>query len=658
MGNCLKYISGTVAVISLICACSVQKKISKLEESEVSASLSLSNEAPELNEAEVRAVTRDTLTVTDDEGKEIFIMKAIRDDESGDMVATEVLDAAVVTARFRNVAERQGKVDLAFQVTVPASMQDSRWQLRFFPDMFVLGDSIRLDPVIITGKAYRKAQLKGYQQYEKFVSRIVSDSTRFINVGQLEIFLKRNIPQLYAFKADTSFVSDEQFLSVYGVTEREAVNHYTNKIAKSINDRRKARMDRKYARFVKAPIVTEGIRLDTVMVSSEGEFIYHYVQSINTRPNLRKADIVLSGAIFEQEKQIYSVPATPPLTFYISTISSFADEKTERYKSQVIERRAEANTACYVEFAVGKSTVDESLGENASEIGRIKGNIADLMQNTRYDLDSIVVVASASPEGSLKSNERLSDARSQAVSRYLDSYIRHLQDSIAYEAGFAVDENGEVVKYEPVQIPFVSRSGGENWQMLDALVERDTVMTDAQKEQYRSLAGHPDLDGREAMLQKEPYYKHLRQDVYPRLRVVKFNFFLHRKGMVKDTVRTTELDTVYARGVQLLKDMKYPEALEILLPYNDYNTAVALTGLNRNLSALMILSEIERTPEVDYLLAVVYSRMGDPEKAVECYMRACRQNHSFVYRGNLDPEISVLIKTYGLNAEPDDDYYQ
>lgn len=658
MGNCLKYISGTVAVISLICACSVQKKISKLEESEVSASLSLSNEAPELNEAEVRAVTRDTLTVTDDEGKEIFIMKAIRDDESGDMVATEVLDAAVVTARFRNVAERQGKVDLAFQVTVPASMQDSRWQLRFFPDMFVLGDSIRLDPVIITGKAYRKAQLKGYQQYEKFVSRIVSDSTRFINVGQLEIFLKRNIPQLYAFKADTSFVSDEQFLSVYGVTEREAVNHYTNKIAKSINDRRKARMDRKYARFVKAPIVTEGIRLDTVMVSSEGEFIYHYVQSINTRPNLRKADIVLSGAIFEQEKQIYSVPATPPLTFYISTISSFADEKTERYKSQVIERRAEANTACYVEFAVGKSTVDESLGENASEIGRIKGNIADLMQNTRYDLDSIVVVASASPEGSLKSNERLSDARSQAVSRYLDSYIRHLQDSIAYEAGFAVDENGEVVKYEPVQIPFVSRSGGENWQMLDALVERDTVMTDAQKEQYRSLAGHPDLDGREAMLQKEPYYKHLRQDVYPRLRVVKFNFFLHRKGMVKDTVRTTELDTVYARGVQLLKDMKYPEALEILLPYNDYNTAVALTGLNRNLSALMILSEIERTPEVDYLLAVVYSRMGDPEKAVDCYMRACRQNHSFVYRGNLDPEISVLIKTYGLNAEPDDDYYQ
>lgn len=658
MGNCLKYISGTVAVISLICACSVQKKISKLEESEVSASLSLSNEAPELNEAEVRAVTRDTLTVTDDEGKEIFIMKAIRDDESGDMVATEVLDAAVVTARFRNVAERQGKVDLAFQVTVPASMQDSRWQLRFFPDMFVLGDSIRLDPVIITGKAYRKAQLKGYQQYEKFVSRIVSDSTRFINVGQLEIFLKRNIPQLYAFKADTSFVSDEQFLSVYGVTEREAVNHYTNKIAKSINDRRKARMDRKYARFVKAPIVTEGIRLDTVMVSSEGEFIYHYVQTINTRPNLRKADIVLSGAIFEQEKQIYSVPATPPLTFYISTISSFADEKTERYKSQVIERRAEANTACYVEFAVGKSTVDESLGENASEIGRIKGNIADLMQNTRYDLDSIVVVASASPEGSLKSNERLSDARSQAVSRYLDSYIRHLQDSIAYEAGFAVDENGEVVKYEPVQIPFVSRSGGENWQMLDALVERDTVMTDAQKEQYRSLAGHPDLDGREAMLQKEPYYKHLRQDVYPRLRVVKFNFFLHRKGMVKDTVRTTELDTVYARGVQLLKDMKYPEALEILLPYNDYNTAVALTGLNRNLSALMILSEIERTPEVDYLLAVVYSRMGDPEKAVDCYMRACRQNHSFVYRGNLDPEISVLIKTYGLNAEPDDDYYQ
>ena len=36
-------------------------------------------------------------------------------------------------------------------------MQDGKWQLRFYPDMFILGDSLRLDPVIITGRDYRKA---------------------------------------------------------------------------------------------------------------------------------------------------------------------------------------------------------------------------------------------------------------------------------------------------------------------------------------------------------------------------------------------------------------------------------------------------------------------------------------------------------------------
>ena len=88
------------------------------------------------------------------------------------MVATDVIEAATVTARFRNIAERKGKVDLAFDIIVPEDMMDSEWQLRFYPDMFILGDSIRLEPVIITGAKYRKAQLRGYQQYERFLSRI------------------------------------------------------------------------------------------------------------------------------------------------------------------------------------------------------------------------------------------------------------------------------------------------------------------------------------------------------------------------------------------------------------------------------------------------------------------------------------------------------
>ena len=90
-----------------------------------------------------------------------------------------------------------------------------------------------------------------------------------MNVKALEIFLRRNIPQLYAFKTDSTYVSDEHFYTIYGVSEQEAVEHYTNKIARRMNERRKNRLDEVYRKYVKVPIVTEGIRLDTVMVGDQ-----------------------------------------------------------------------------------------------------------------------------------------------------------------------------------------------------------------------------------------------------------------------------------------------------------------------------------------------------------------------------------------------------
>ena len=128
--------------------------------------------------------------------------------------------------------------------------------------------------------------------------------------------------------------------------------------------------------------------------------------------------------------------------------------------------------------------------------------------------------------------------------------------------------------------------------------------------------------------------------------------------MVKDTVHTTVLDSTYMRGVQALRDMDYAGALLLLKPYDDFNTAVAYIGTDRNANAMRILEKLEKTDKVNYLLAVLYSRQGDFEKAVECYVKSCRQNPSYVFRGNLDPEISVLIKTYGLNSESDDEVFQ
>ena len=538
-----------LSLVLLVYACGTGRKVTYLNRNAVSASLTLADDSDEFPDLGFGVTKRDTIAFEDFEGRRVMVMNAVRDEETGEMVATDVLQAAIVTARFRNVAEREGKVNLSFNVTVPKSMQDSKWQLRFYPDMFIMGDSIRLEPVIITGNGYRKAQLKGYQQYERFLASIVSDSTKFVNLGQLELFLKRNIPQIYAFRTDSTEVSDEVFYSYYGVSEQQAVEHYTNKFLKRRNERRKSRIGQMYRKYVKAPIVSEGIRLDTVMVSSDGDFVYNYVQTINARPKLRKVDIVLSGEIYEQDKKVYDVPRTEPLTFYISSISSFADNK-ERYLTTVVERRLSADTECRIDFEVGKADIRQELGNNAMEINRIKVILESLANDAVFDLDSIVVSATASPEGSYASNRTLSQKRSRSVSKYFDDYVDYLLDSIRYEEAvqYNLDSEYIVAKKKRPRIRFMPRSIPENWDDLRDYVLADTVLTDSQKETFMDGFRTENPDTREQLLQRESFYKYLRDTYYPRLRTVKFVFHLHRKGLVKDTVHTTVLDSAYVNS--------------------------------------------------------------------------------------------------------------
>ena len=661
-----------IMVIVLLCAqsCAGPSKLQQIQTERLQASIGLVKDASTslsmTKGTPVYDIARpDTLVVHDDDGREMIIMKAIKD-ENGEMVATDVINAAVVEARFRNVAERHGKVDIEFQIRVPKEMQDEQWQLRFYPRMHILEDTLHLDQVVITGAKYRKAQLKGYQQYEKYLASIITDTTRFINMRLLELFIQRNIPDLYAFKADSTEVADEHFNTIldtkvagsfaseFGVTGRDAIEHYTNTISKRLNARRWEQREKMYRKYVKAPIVHEGLRLDTVITAANGDFIYNYVQTITTRPKLRKVDVVLSGDIFEQDKRLYEIPETEPLTYYISSLSAFVDG-TPRYKKQITSRRVQANTACYIDFEQGSAEIDEDMSNNHFEIGRIKQNLASLIENKVFDLDSIIVTASCSPEGSVPFNTKLSQRRSESVSRYFEEYIRAYRDSLREENMVHVYFDGMAEEDIPGQtgndVVFISRNNPENWRMLDVLIAQSDSLTADQKREYIDICEVKDLDAREEMLSRKPYYRFLREVLYPRLRTVKFDFHLHRKGMVKDTIQTTVLDEEYMAGVQAIRDRDYETAIQILRPYKDYNAAVAFCAMDYNASALAILEALPETDQVHYMLAVIYSRQGRDRDAVEHYLKACKLTPSYWHRGNLDPEIAALIKRYNLNRE-------
>ena len=634
----------------LLAGCGSQGKLERLRRQSLSAQMVIADEKELPEIAMGGEPRRDTMVVEDPDGNEVLIMRAVKD-ENGEMVATDVIQAARVTARFRNVAERSGKVDLNFRIIVPEAMQDREWQLRFYPDLFVAEDSLRLDPILITGEGYRKAQLKGYEHYRRFLDSIAADSTRFVDRFQLEMFLRRNLPDIYRYKTDSTAVSEEEFRSHYGITEQQALVHYTNQLVVRRNRRKVSRKDDMFRKYVKVPIVTEGLRLDTVIVSPDGDILYDYVQSIHVRPSLRKATVLLSGDIFEEDRRIYRVPRTEPLTFYISSISGLSDDAV-RYKTVVTERRIQANTACYIDFEQGRAEIRKETGHNREEMARIEGNLRSLLQHRDFDLDSIVVTASCSPEGSFEHNRKLSMRRSESVSDYFEAFLRHWRDSVR-RSSFHIGLDDTYREEAPAEIRLLSRNNPENWTMLDALVREDGDLSAKEKEDYERTASVLEPDLREQRLQRLPSYRHIRESLYPRLRTVRFDFHLHRKGLQKDTVHTTVVDTVYMRGLQAIRDREYEQAVTLLRPYKDYNTAVAFCAMDYNASALEVLEPMERTDKVLYLLAILYSRRGDDRRAVESYLKACRLNPSFVHRGNLDPEIAGLIRRYGLDREPD-----
>lgn len=100
----------------------------------------------------------------------------------------------------------------------------------------------------------------------------------------------------------------------------------------------------------------------------------------------------------------------------------------------------------------------------------------------------------------------------------------------------------------------------------------------------------------------------------------------------------------YARGVELLRKRQYARALYILDSYNDRNTVVAHLSMGHDSRALEILAALPIDAVTEYLRAIACLRLGHKEEGREHYLEACRLDERMEYRGNLDPEITELLK--------------
>lgn len=592
------------AATLLAAGCAMQKKLQTLANDESTYELTLpaakDYKAPTVS----TKVKKDTIKVVDLGGKEMFLMKTVVD-STGEATASEVLNAAVVSARFRNLAERNGKIILDFQIRVPGVFKEQKWQLRFTPVILAGADSVKMDQLVITGDTYREFEELGDRKVQEFEEKLAASKG----------IARKNLEAMRGFMYN---------------------RYYMPK--------------------------AESVIMDTLIKDDYSEFVYEYSYEFQPSPKLRKVDVVVDGEVLAMNDYIYRMPRSEPLTFYISSLAGFVDG-TEKYKTVVVSRKLEANMSYNLEFAQGKWPLDPNFRDNAQVISEIKKQLTLLLENKEYDLDSVVVTASASPEGGYPQNRELSEKRSESIAYYFNMFMRGKVDYLnrGYVESFTIDaESGQVAeKNERVKpIPFISRSIPENWPLLYKLVDEDTVMTAVEKAQFLHCCETvPNVDTREWKLREFKWYKHLRADYYPKLRAVRFDFNLHRKGMVKDTIHTTILDSTYMDGIQAIKDRDFDRAVELLRPYNDYNTAVAYCASGRNHSALQVLEKVPASPQTHYMKAILYARLDDDEQAIKEYVEACKEDRMYISRGNLDPEISTLIRKYNINlleSEEDD----
>ena len=374
-----------------------------------------------------------------------------------------------------------------------------------------------------------------------------------------------------------------------------------------------------FNRFVKFPY-PEDVRLDS-LVEGRSTVTYYYSQAVKTDETSKKMLITLQGQALAVDDSAYRLPPSDTLSYVVSSMLSFVDT-VPRYRIKVIDKFVTVEDRNYIQFFVGDTRVVDTLGDNRRQLDKITGLMRQIVEQQEFYVDTITLTAASSPEGAYAFNERLSQGRAAALKRYL---VRRYGRSI--------------------DTMLTVRWVAEDWAELTTRIrtDREIVNRDAILE---LIAAEKISDRREQAIRQRflKDYAYIRSVIYPQLRAVNFRYSLRRKGMVKDTIHTTELDTAYARGVELLQKRKYAKALYILNDYNDRNTVVAHLSLDHNERAMELLATMPKDAVTEYLRAIACSRLGRKAEGREHFLEACRLDGRMEYRGNLDPEIAELLK--------------
>ncbi|MCD8164880.1 MAG: DUF3868 domain-containing protein [Bacteroides sp.] len=177
----------------------------------------------------------------------------------------------------------------------------------------------------------------------------------------------------------------------------------------------------------------------------------------------------------EKEVEPMPMPAFPVLP----------DAKPQLPSAPVLAVHGEA----YINFEVGKAVVIPELMNNQGELKKIEKDLRQILGDKNYSLVGILLTGYASPEGSLATNERLSEARTKALKNYISEK-------------YAIEPERIGISHVP-----------EDWGKLRTLVEKSQLV---QKSEILSIihSGEPQ-DSKEKQLRTlQPAWNMLISDFF------------------------------------------------------------------------------------------------------------------------------------------------
>lgn len=555
-------------------------------------------EAPEVEDVERAVETARRISLGPGRDS-VYLAEAERDSTGEVTMKGGTIGTVYVTARTKNVAERNGEISIDFIVSIPADLQDKNWGLQLTP-MIENNDSIEaLQPLSIRGELFSEVQKRQYWQMNRYLNRVLDDTTEL---------------------RSSSLLAAKYY---------EAYNRFT-----AHGEQRKAdRLEYIYKQTVAFPYLADP-RLDSVLLR-KGEIHYYYTQKYRPTKNTRRLKLFFRGQVEAIDRSSYNFRNTDTLTFSVTSMLSLLDPEP-RYMIRVIDKYVEVRDRNYITFPVGRANIIDTLGQNLEQLAKIERLMDTLINQYEFFVDSITITASSSPEGSRATNDRIAAARAQSIKqRLVKKFGREIDTLIR------------------------TRSIGEDWAMLKRLIRNNSDIPHWE-EITRMIDQSKNLDITEPQIRQQypQEYAFMRKTLYPYLRAVDFRYNLRRVDMVKDTIQLTVLDTTYMRGVQQLRDRDYVGALRTLYDYKDQNLAIVMLSLGYDDAALEILEQLpakEKNPRTDYLTAIALSRLNKPREGLEYYLKAIKAEPVLKFRGNLDPEIQILFKQNNVKSTTFDD---